>query len=535
MANKKAQLSIFIIVGIVVFLMITLVFVLAFSFYNSTLRKNIITSSTRKSITQQIETTIQDCLEISAEKSLFLVGIQGGYVYSSQGGLTDLPITLLGTNITRSVYIGIEKQEVPFWIIRDPYDLPPDYPRYNYYGLPIIVFLKQEDIKNAKKKLITIQEQLENYAQIKFQECFNISKLNESIRAKIYEKEKPRIKVTFSRKNTRFELIYPLIIYDRQMGNKVYNSKVRINSIYNLLRMLIEKDTKNLTFAIEEEGKDINPDKTLGIQNIKGTLYDIIKIIQPNSTKIGNKNYEFIFLRQNRNPVLQNIPTIELLIGEVFDFSPFAFDPDEDVLNLTIKDKRSGAVVSDSTFYAIIELIGKNYYTINVTDPGNLSDWQEYVQIKVKCEYYPYTDTNAAEKINDFNWSFNNRILSYNPHCCDETTHLRFKKGENAVMKLPSQTIVNCTCTALGDCIPTNAPYRNCCDNLGMTCECKDINCSNSAFWFRFEDPSGDRWCSNRYGDPNKKYCCFYQKYTLDTLDGDTLDEEVICIGSCSK
>ncbi|MGC8929328.1 MAG: Hint domain-containing protein [Candidatus Woesearchaeota archaeon] len=453
MTSKKAQLSIFIIIGIVVLLMIILAFILAFSFYNTKLRANITTASNRKSIIQQIDTTVQDCLEISAEKALNLIGKQGGYIYSYQGGLTEFPITILGTNITRSAYIGTEKYEVPFWIIRDPYDNPPGYPRFNYYGIPIMVFLKPEDVRNAPKKPITIKEQLENYAELKFKECFNISKLNQSIRAQIYEKSPAKIKVTFSRKSTRFELDYPIIVYDRQMNNKVYDSKVRFSSIYNLIRMLIERDTKNLSFMMQEDGANINSDKTLGIQNIKGTLYDMVKITDSNA-KIGEKYYEFVFLRQNRNPFLQQIPTLELLIGDVYDFSPFAFDPDEDVLNLTIKNKKTGEEINDFTFKAFKKFIGVNHYTINVTDEGNLSDWQEDVEIKVMCEYYPYGDNNAAQKIKNENliyWIFDNKIFSYNPHCCDEKTRLSFKAGETAKMLVDGK-IIDCTCDASGDC-----------------------------------------------------------------------------------
>ncbi|MEM2121703.1 MAG: Hint domain-containing protein [Candidatus Woesearchaeota archaeon] len=510
---KKSQLSIFIIIGIIVVLMLILAFILSFSFFNTTLRQNIIASSTRKSIATQIETTIQDCLQTSAEKALLLVGQQGGYIYSYQGGLTELPITILGTNITRQVYVGTEKFDIPFWIIRDPIDNPPAYPRYDYYGLPIIVYLQPEDIKTSNKKIITIKEQLENYATLKFQECFNISRLNQSIRAKIYEKEKPKIKVTFSRKNTRFELEYPIIIYDRQMNNKVYTSDVRFVSIYSLLRMLLEREMKNLTFTFTEDGMLINPYKgTIGIEKIKGTVYDVGKIID-SKARINNKPYEFVFLMQNRNPVLQNIPIIELFIDESYDFSPFAFDPDEDVLSLKIKNKRTNQEINNSVFYAFKEFIGTNEFIINVTDTGNLSDWQDSVIINVKCQYFAPNENsgNVAFKINNENWSFNNQIFSYNPHCCDPTTQLSFRAGEKAKMKIPNTNeICDCTCTQLGDCINPQCGSENCCYGFG-DCECKETENCEPPFWIHYNLGNNDQWCRQRFG--NRPYCCKFERF----------------------
>ena len=386
MLSKKSQIFIFILVGIILIITFIFLFMISYSFYKTNLKKNVVMSNYEKSVLVQIETSIEDCLELSANEALLVVGRQGGYVYTNQGGFTSLPREIFGVNATEYVDLGDFKATLPYWILRNPYDLPPSYPRYGFFGFQLFPYLRPEDVR-LNNKPITIKDQLENYAKLRFENCFNLSRFNTSVfKNKIVVKHEPEVKVTFSSKTTRFKLDYPLLVYGRNIGSKVFISDVAFKAIYLLARNAVSKDTNNLTFIIDNINFLSNPMyPRIVLERVDGKDYDVI-IIRDYGAKFYAGDYSFYFLRQNRNPVLMNIPIIDINISDKFSFSPFAFDPDEDVLNLSIVDLESGVERKGFVFEATPYDIGNHYFNVTVVDPAGLKDWQENVLIRVHCQ-----------------------------------------------------------------------------------------------------------------------------------------------------
>src|SRR3989344_6023092 len=84
MKTKKSQLTMLIILGVAIFLLISLALYLSKTTIN---RKNEIERSQETNFElQPIKEYMQQCLDKASSDALNLIGQQGGYIYTSQGG-----------------------------------------------------------------------------------------------------------------------------------------------------------------------------------------------------------------------------------------------------------------------------------------------------------------------------------------------------------------------------------------------------------------------------------------------------------------
>jgi len=149
--------------------------------------------------------------------------------------------------------------------------------------------------------------------------------------------------------------------------------------------------------------------------------------------------YKIIFLRQNRPPVVRYIPNYEVNISDDLNISFVAIDPDEDNITENITAERiiltgtggSEPAAARLNFKPSASDIGYYIYNFSAKDVGGLSDWQNGVVVKIKCEY-----RESATLISSGKWSDGTKTFDYDPTCCDvgdpktpEYSRLSFKDG----------------------------------------------------------------------------------------------------------
>ncbi len=397
--SKKSQLFLFVIIGIIILVVFFLLFFLSYSFYKSSLQRNVLSSSYKENLLT-IDTLMQNCLENSAKKGLLLIGRQSGYIYRSQGGLTpddyninDVPLFM------DDVEVDGLKSRMAFWIFKSNFDVPPAYPSIGSFGFPVFPYLDQKSILLPVKKPITIEDNLEAFVLHDFEECFNISSLNLSFRNQLSLSGEPFVNVTFNKGNVRFLLHYPIRFYDKVIKDKAYTAKVDFKLLFEIAERAVINDIKNVSFSINSTLDKYGYPKNFVIEVFNGRYYDVVAV-KDVSYKIGGKPFGLYFLRQNRPPVLKNLrvkggdgnycyglstnPIEVCSYDDAIDFSNcFVADPDEDKVLVLITSLQNG-LTQVNKFKPNASLIGDFNYNISVVDSGGLSDW-EIIKIKVKC------------------------------------------------------------------------------------------------------------------------------------------------------
>ncbi|MEM3126875.1 MAG: hypothetical protein QW331_02310, partial [Candidatus Woesearchaeota archaeon] len=372
----KAQVTLFLIVG--------LLFLFTFSVVGIAIYSNISTDTqeTITSINQNIaehkglSEYARRCLEISLEKGIKTLALQGGYFYSGQpGSLTNekLPIQreFLGQEVSYLITPAKTAEKLVFF--------PPLYPCPYKYALFYPRYCKFENkannieignIRLGESKLpslhkagtgFSIEEQLQAYLINKTKECTNFKELTslpEFQKFKVTEGE-ITANITFRDNDISAEIIYPLI-FESKKGMSVTKKlefsifhKAPFKSMYEVANELITLENQLLTFDIEEDSKnrfykDISGDKKALKLAKTGFTVDVIRdinddliVIKDTSVTIGAEPFMFVFARENRPPVLEYIEKNGKSAGKQKEqyearnpgsLEIKAFDPDEDKL-----------------------------------------------------------------------------------------------------------------------------------------------------------------------------------------------------------
>ncbi|MCX6710001.1 MAG: hypothetical protein NTV63_03565, partial [Candidatus Woesearchaeota archaeon] len=322
-----------------------------------------------------------------------------------------------------------------------------------------------------------VKEEMLLFIKNDFKQCINLSIFREegmSIDAK-----EPKFEIILADSGTNFYIDYPLDVSMGDYSERIskipaYKSEISLKRMYEIARNVIYEDKTNLLFPLESITVNeyrYNPlYPAVAISVIPGKDYDIIKLTDL-KRKIEGKQYELIFLRQNRNPVLKYIPEINGLISSPISVSPLAFDPDEDDFNITIEKWKielgnvvfvPTRIIVYETFIPQPEDVGVYYYNITVTDSAGLSDWQNGIRATITCKYIDIKTEQAARKPYG-NWSVSGKEYTYNPNCCDSYNNLFFTSS--LYNELGDYL---CSCTENGDCIipgatPTPTPATGSC------------------------------------------------------------------------
>jgi hypothetical protein len=367
MKKRKSQITIFMIIALVLFVIIGFLFYL--TKYSTKKQTGEETTTTQRTPTdlQPIENYVKQCLEKTAKEGIVLLGKQGGYLYKSQGGpLIDYRGSYEGLFFVNYNGYKVSYGIYPLRFNTGPYySKAPDYPWPEFPYMGGVKTLEGQfgmsnlpPLNGSFGSVHPIEEVLEYYITNNIKNCIDWG---------VFEKQGYEItESNFSvdlrttKEEVSVHLIYPLTIKktttdSTTMQDFLINLKIRFKKTYDIVSSLIENDITNMTFDIEN---DAFLGEGFSVHVIRNAFKqeDIIIVGDENSL-INNVPYEFIFARSNRLPALEEI-TSPIDIEDCDNL--VAHDPDEDSLTFTCAGS-----------------------TVTVSD-GILEDYQDDVTINIE-------------------------------------------------------------------------------------------------------------------------------------------------------
>ena len=405
----KAQISTFIILGLLAFLIFGFIFYVVKS-----TTEQVVEESTEKVIIEalrkeSISSYVTLCLDRSLRQGLNLIGKQGGYIYKDQPG-SIIPFKVSSTNYEQEdvTYLIEPIPSKPPWY---PCFTPKDHPVYcgfvNNFTLFPDVFkytfgTSRLPFLYKNQGLYSIQEQLESYISYHTKKCSNFTGLVTLEQYEFYNITEGNVsaEVLFHENDVSVILNYPVSIQIPEYAPVTdllefkSTAKVRFRKIYDAAKEIIQKDNNFLDydiiidtesrFYLGEHLKFSEIPEAHIIKKIINTFDDII-IINDSLSKTNGDSYIFQFVRKNRNPVLDyiNISTTEQ--GQSIIIKPNANDPDEDLVSFSLSGENANKfnLIGDNTYKYTPPSseqgtpLSVGYYPFNLsTSDAQLSDYQ---------------------------------------------------------------------------------------------------------------------------------------------------------------
>ncbi len=398
----KSQVTMLMIIGIALFILVSLVLYLSKSAIKKQSERNVKGIQDTAIEPQPIKEYITKCLDKTAKDAVLLLGRQGGYLYQSQGG------TLLDFRDPDDVgkyFIKYSNLNVAYNILPPKFNILsatppsfssiPDYPWktfpyktetsseqifYGYFGTSNMPPLESRQGPNS------IQSQIESYVDHNVASCIDIdifkqqgfdidinSTKTSAFIGDDYIKIKSSIPITINNPTSK-ELS---VVTDFST-----DVDVRLKDTYYFARKLIDKDITNIQFDMKDTKNSEYPLNVKVIENVFSSD-DIIVVSNVNSLIFG-RSFEYIFARKNRAPALYYIKTNivifprDYLITEqelkqkTIGNSEFeAIDPDEDDYIISIKPLHPVR-----TAFPFKLDIPETKFRVEVSD-GELKDYQD--------------------------------------------------------------------------------------------------------------------------------------------------------------
>jgi hypothetical protein len=427
--QRKGQLTMFMLVGVVVLLIFVFVFFALNSLTEARMRGRIERTKAPALTAPIIQFYVGDCLKDVFKEGLIKIGLQGGYFYEGQAGYIyssgyKLPYTnFRGENISYLVYPTYD----PFGDAAADYNLgwpcktdenAPSYCRFKRNETDAKYFDFVSDLEKAariysdgysKFRFPNIQKQVEQYIKNKTAECINFSAVAENFPGYEITFEEPEPHVSLGVKSTSVQLNYPIKLkfqdYEPVIVIQEFQTElpVRFRTISSIILKLLKSEINDIDFDPSTEIDEIIEDTsiTLSVENLSDSIFDEVYIINDSLSVLGNKNYIFQFARRNRPPVLNYISKSPSYLynpadtsKDIYDYLTIpvsgldtivatinATDPDEDLAIVyssesdTIPELNLLNIIPLSTFTINKSHIGYHNVTIRASD-GEFTDVQ---------------------------------------------------------------------------------------------------------------------------------------------------------------
>jgi len=395
--KKRAQVTVYIILGIIILFSAILLFYFRGTTEKEMGMQEIVRAQKIPKEARPITNYVTTNLDDAAKKGLLFIGMQGGYIYQSQGGPIPDPIEEDNDFIyykDNKVFYNIHKQNNNLF---NYYFYKPKYYPWYYYPYPHFPksgekgsfggFFGTSNLPPLNGSSPSIQFQLMEFITNYLQENINLT---------IFDKQgfeidegKINVSVIIGENDVIAFLEYPLGIkktITNTITNVSYfytNPQIRLKKVYNFTDFIINKDTTDILFNITNAS---NNDISVGkIENILSSIniYDDIIIVKDNNSMLYAEPYTFQFARENRYPALHWISTPSITLNFVHavlteehiknQINPKADDPDEDVIDFTYEP--------DLPYHVKQSDFDNGYVNIKVyaREKDNLQyyDWQE--------------------------------------------------------------------------------------------------------------------------------------------------------------
>lgn len=406
--NKKAQVTVYLILGLVLVMSFLIIIYLVGS---ATTEK--LGDEERRVLTAALEASAvnyyaQICLDNALEEGLILMGRQGGVIYTDQGGITTKDTNEYSVQGDDLVKYGVKKGNilVPNYPCPDLTSTEPDYCRYPQSGTVYLFGVKT--LPALEGDLFSIQGQLQHFIENYVQDCVNELVSNGTFGVEIEPADNINsTTVVFSEKATLVKMEYPLKV---RVGGRepivqylhwTARADVRFKVIWEMVNDFLNDDVVDAEFNLDADdfGADIYDNtrflpnyffgKGVKISELKGE--NDIFILNDTSSQIDGEPYIFKFARQNRPPALKWIhkdnsssDLYDYLVvqGDNISMVAEANDPDEDNLTYSFFDSgnlvNAGEVKSNIWNKSTVN-INAGYYnvTVKAEDEYGLYDSQK--------------------------------------------------------------------------------------------------------------------------------------------------------------
>ncbi len=356
--KTKSQITLLMIVGLVLFIVVGLLFYLSKLTIKKPSQQNVKETQETAIEIQPIKEFITQCLDKTAKDSLYLLGKQGGYIYTDQGG------TLRRfNNVDEGVFfVKHNKFDVAYNIKKTGLYAPQPYstfvPSYPWPTFPYrsansnsktfegIFGISNLPPLNASGGSHSIQTQMETYIDSNLPKCLDFTPFKD------YDvvMEKSKTKIIIGSRDLSVKSEIPIRITNTltkessQLKDFSTNLNFRLKDFYYYARELIENDIGDIKFSIRDAKNNKEAYSVKVIENIYAT--DDLISVKDNSFLINSQSFEYVFARQNRIPALYFIKKSYLEFPEDYlikkedliqDSELNAEDPDEDKTTITIK------------------------------------------------------------------------------------------------------------------------------------------------------------------------------------------------------
>jgi hypothetical protein len=427
------------------------------------------------------------CVDSVLEDGLEKVTMQGGKIYSAQYGnqvsygypigdnvpvnLSTLPLTenpfsddSRKINVSYGMFMSENDGDSSPPYLPESFFDPPFYPvpfrtiedingfNNNYLGNMFVQFLeglygeihmpklcvdsaeckldsKVYDNINSENNFMTIEEQLEDYIELKVKECVNFSYF-ENQTAYIIEDGEIDADVKFNVETVSVELKYPIkIVWNQRLPvteiMKFNKEKTfRLSKVYRLANTILKYESFDLFFEPSDyqsifglsslydcrmgdrsrcyDNQHMTVKKIPNYSEQENQRYDDLILIMDNYSLVKGNPLIYMFMIENRQPVLDYIhyyPSKELDIivfeNQTITLNPNAYDPDND----TIQKYHYSGWRED--YYTIFnwdawhaageneeEWDNSSFYQIISTTPKNWSLSQEYLTTEKNATYH---------------------------------------------------------------------------------------------------------------------------------------------------
>ncbi|MBI2657830.1 hypothetical protein HYX08_04010 [Candidatus Woesearchaeota archaeon] len=354
----KSQVTMLLIVGLVIFIAISLALYLSKSAVRKQSQQNIKRTQDAAAEVQPIKEFAAKCIDKLAKDAIILLGRQGGYIYASQGGtLVDYQDTDEGIFFANHNNFKVAYNILPPKFAVAPY--ASDAPDYPWAAFPYRTAASNAEIfdgffgisnmppLNSSEGPNSIQVQIESFIDKNMESCANLEPFEKQ--GLEIEVQPSKTEVTIGSGDVSIRTKMPITIRNpatnelAEMNEFSANAGVRLRDLYFFSKELIENDIKNIKFDISDakNSKDFFEVKTRKneISN------DDIIIVEDAKSLVYGKPLEYIFARRNRMPALYYIRkgtlefphNFEIKQDDLLDnYRLKAEDPDEDNITFTI-------------------------------------------------------------------------------------------------------------------------------------------------------------------------------------------------------
>lgn len=320
----KAQVTFFIILGFVVLLAIGITITMLTTRTEQRIEHQQATTAKIPLRVQPIKDDITNCLKLVTQEALIKLGKQGAYLYRAQGGIVeDTPTSEIGVS-----YLEFDGTPVRYLLQAPKANIPPIFfiqpPAYPWELFPyaqegssvqhFIGYYGHNELPSLYRPAPTsIQEQLEGYINNKLSACVPFTKYPGTsitagtVNTSIYIANTTLILPT--EEAISITLNWPITISEPQQNttttltNFATSLPVPLAKIYYTLQSIINNDGKNISY------EPITQHNYL----IAITPFEkdsIVTVTFPGIT-LGDKPYEFRFVRKSRHPALHVVKELK--------------------------------------------------------------------------------------------------------------------------------------------------------------------------------------------------------------------------------